>query len=207
MSRSAAKTDLPSGNSVLSRSKRSTVLVKRSKRDRDRRKPERTSVRLPRRTHYWGLDLPKVNAFAEFTIFPGRDNHCLPDSMLYWHVFVFQSHKKMYEGFHKLNHSDDKSEDFGAIVMPERRFKVGCRDSEMLVHPILGFVLFSKDQLGSETTAHESVHMATHFLRRKRKSLQLSQENGEREETLAYTIGIVHVQLVQHLYEHGVYGV
>ena len=68
----------------------------------------------------------------------------------------------------------------------------------------LGHALFARTQLCVETIAHEAVHMATGYMRRKKVSMNLSNECGDREEMLAYLVGKCVRQIVAELYRSGV---
>lgn len=72
--------------------------------------------------------------------------------------------------------------------------------------PLLGYALFRLGRIDAEVVGHESVHMATEFLRRTRRSVRLNDEIGYREECLAYATGICVAQLANYLHSHDLWG-
>jgi len=110
----------------------------------------------------------------------------------------------MKKVFHKLDITEDKDDDFGAIVMPQETHR--CIDGKWKRTPFLGYVLFTKSQRDSDTVMHECVHMAVAYLRRtKRKSLALAWDRDDREEDLCYTAGTCADQVIRQFYRNGVY--
>ncbi len=115
--------------------------------------------------------------------------------------------KKAFHEINKIRGDDDKDDQFEAIVMSMERqvyMKVNGR-SRWISDGCLGFVLFAQSQLGGETIAHESVHMATNFwLRAKPEYTDLRDKNGEKndDEPLAYATGQCTRQIVKALYRH-----
>lgn len=114
----------------------------------------------------------------------------------------------MRKCFHKLKepHDPEDAEDdrFGAIVMPQKT--ILYTKGEEIALPTLGYVLFSKTQIGCETISHEAVHMATNYFRHIGMWMELDAEGcDDNEETLAYAVGNCANQVVRGLYKHKIY--
>lgn len=137
-----------------------------------------------------------MKPLASFKIRPGKEPN-------YWQVYIFNNKADMRRMFKKLDMTDEDDR-FGAVVMPQMRIKFpkkGKGSKKGIVHPSLGYVLFSKTQLRAEEIAHEAVHMATNYLRiMNPKSLVLSDECDDNEEDLAYAVGHCANALVKGLY-------
>lgn len=141
---------------------------------------------------------PFAGEIARFKVYPnGRCAHW------FWTVIVFKHKGLMRKAFHVLNGTEDRDDRFGAIVMPQERQVL--LKGKWRRDPSLGYVLFAKTQLGTETQAHEAVHMATSYLRRIKKWPQLGLEIDDREEDLAYHIGYCAGQLHEALYKNRCY--
>lgn len=136
-----------------------------------------------------GHSLPRIpripKRFADFPVCPGLWRQ---DRSLCFRVMIFDKHEEMKAAYRKLSADCPQHEDFGAVTMPMvvQRLERG----KWTTSPILGFMLMSCEQLDNETVSHESVHMAIEYLRRTEpKALRLLKECGEREESLAYSVG------------------
>jgi hypothetical protein len=132
---------------------------------------------------------------VKFSVKPSKGNPYKPPSKFYWHVHIFGAKVSSCE--------HDKDGGYGALTVPLWREKY-LEDGSVLLAPKLGDVLFYRDCLGSECVSHESVHMATSYLRRI-GSLKLGSDIDDDEELLAYCIGICTQQIVDKCYENELY--
>lgn len=141
---------------------------------------------------------------AQFKLWPERRV-----SPLYWSVLVFDNKGSMRNAFHILNATDDHDDRFGAIVMPQERqmLQWTANGHESWVsHPSLGYVLFAKTQLDSETQSHESFHMAMGYFRRTGYFPKLDADGStDAEEDLAYVVGRCAGQLHRKFFKSGLY--
>ena len=134
---------------------------------------------------------------VEFEVYPD-----LNDS-LFWVVHVCPNRRSMLRRFHRLRGPMPyNGEKFAACVMPITRQAIGA-DGKTTTFPILGNVLFDLTHFSVEALAHESVHMATGYLRRKRRTVKLGQHADEREEQLAYPAGRCAEQIGRELKKRG----
>jgi hypothetical protein len=142
---------------------------------------------------------------AQIRVFPGRANHMATEKAMYWTVLVFRNKRDMRIAFHELNHTEDKDDRFGAVVMPQETEKYV--DGKWQSLPSLGYVLFSKTQLSSDEIAHEALHMAAGYLRRTNpEALSLGADGtSDNEECLAYAAGRCARQFVIGLYRQKVW--
>jgi hypothetical protein len=145
-----------------------------------------------------------IGKLAQFKLWPERklSNH-------YWSVLVFNNKGNMRRAFHVLNATDDKDDRFGAVVMPQERMMLQWTANgheSWVSHPSLGYVLFAKTQLGSETQSHEAFHMAMGYFRRIECFPKLDPDgcNGD-EEDLAYIVGKCAAQLHRKFFKLGLY--
>jgi len=129
------------------------------------------------------MDVVLPGEIARFKVWPAGKHR----SPCYWMVRVFKTRGHMRRAFHKLDISHDKDDRFAAIVMPQERQKL-VRGRWRSASPNLGYVLFARTYVCAEVLCHESVHMATNYLRRIGK-LRLHQKHDKGEETLAYHTG------------------
>lgn len=143
-----------------------------------------------------------------FKVHPGAETFP-KHSHLYWDIMVAATNssfaRKLKEFTLEPGDSpitEDKHTKTRAIVSPFTVYKYSkyilCKHCE----PILGEVLFSGPHVNAEIVAHESVHMATCFLRRIRKSLKLRSQIDFREECLAYIVGECVSQIANYLHQH-----
>jgi hypothetical protein len=141
---------------------------------------------------------------SQFKLWPERS---LTD--LYWSVLVFNNKGSMRRAFHELNATDDHDDRFGAIVMPQERMMLQWTANEhesWVSHPSLGYVLFAKTQINSETQSHESFHMAMGYFRRTGYFPKLDPHGcNDAEEDLAYIAGRCAGQLHRKLFKAGLY--
>lgn len=120
----------------------------------------------------------------QFQVFPASNDS------LYFQVFVFKTKEEMWQ-FGMKQYFKDKT-DYDAMTIPITRIKF--QGDEEIVVPEIGVVLFHENAINIEAITHESVHVATSYLRAKNQ-LKLSDEIDEGEERLAYCIGICAEQI------------
>jgi hypothetical protein len=141
---------------------------------------------------------------AQFKVWPERKL-----SNNYWSVLVFNNKGNMRRAFHILNETEDKDDLFGAVVMPQERHMLQWTadgSESWVVHPALGYVLFAKTQLNTETQSHEAFHMATGYFRRTGYFPKLDPEDAnDAEEDLAYVVGRCAEQLHRKFFKLGLY--
>lgn len=128
-----------------------------------------------------------------FRIHPG-------DCPLYWDVRVYPTRRQMRAGYRRLDPANRPDDTFAAIVMPLVTWTTAEAKTP---EPSLGHVLFTKEKLDSEIVAHEAVHMATSYMRRRRWRLRLTSEIDDHEERLAYLIGRCAALVANELHEIG----
>ena len=136
---------------------------------------------------------------VDFTVNPGLYNPYLNSKRHYYKVHIYNTKKAMWLSAAKLSSFEkDSNGGFGALTIPSYRQR---RDGNVIITaPKIGDVLFYRGLLGSGVIAHESVHMATSFLRIF-NSLKLGDKIDDREENLAYCIGSCTRQIVDKLYK------
>jgi len=137
---------------------------------------------------------------VKFKVYPGRRNLIQTSRRAYWNVYVYDSADGMFEHAERHQSTGDKSRGYHAITLPI--IKCRKRDRHWALMPHLGDVVFHKGRVGSTPISHESVHMATHFLRLL-NLLKLGDEIDESEELLAYAVSSCVVQLVNGFYAEG----
>lgn len=137
-----------------------------------------------------------------FQVHPGKYNHMAHEEMCYWEVRVFSTLFNMYRGYRRLKrwtrHKEDT--DFHAIVMPQSFYEI-CPGKKDKLSPLLGHVLFFKGHLTGNIVAHEAVHMGMEYLRRQRFTTKFSGHVDDKEERLAYTVGICTQTITNALYD------
>lgn len=160
----------------------------------------------------------RVQKYTPFNLYPAKGHSFLPHHELYFQIQVYETKDKMLDGYSELRPEWNREElKFDACVVPIERRKISTDGSEEL-NPEIGCVFFHRQRVGSEITAHESVHIATSFLRVTRQSEniylatpyeELSREGYRKkmlnEEYLAYLIGNANRQLVSAFYDLGIY--
>lgn len=131
-----------------------------------------------------------------FKVHPNNDE-------LYWLVSFCQDRRSMMAKYKRLDVTNNREYGFCAIVMP---YTVESEeDGRWVREPVLGYVLFDLSKINGEIVAHEAVHMATAYMRRKRLSLKLNSQINDREERLAYTVGDCAAKVCNKLYEVGIW--
>lgn len=133
---------------------------------------------------------------------------------LFWRVEIHRDKAAMRKAYrdylcrgHRCRGNDDR---FGAIVMPCAHLKK-ARNGRWVADQRLGKVLFARTQIRQEEITHESVHMATGFIRRTRGTaekpgpIDLGSGSGPREEDVAYAAGNSARQIVNAGYRAGLW--
>jgi len=131
----------------------------------------------------------------KFKVFPGLDNWMAKESELYWEVRVYHTRNNMQRFWGKKGAS--------AVVIP--RTHTWLWEGKEVVLPKLGLVLFNRDELFGEIVVHEAVHMATWYLRRTRRSVNLGTDCDDREERLAYATGVCADQINRNFHRLGLW--
>lgn len=141
----------------------------------------------------------------KFKVYPGREVFHEHEH-LYWDIEIIETYgwfiRKMNRFIINPAHSPLEKED-------DEVFKTRAFVNPFIIwsakkgnFPVLGIAFFCGQHINAEIVTHESVHMATSFLRRIRKSLKLTSEIDFREECLAYAVGQCTKQIAQYLYDH-----
>lgn len=138
----------------------------------------------------------------KFKVKPGLFNPFNLSRKHYFSVHVFASQAEMYRKYDQLSIFGPRSDpDYSAITMPLVRRKFDAKGNSKLM-PKIGNALFWQGSLGTTAITHESVHIATTYLR-VLNELRLDPGNiDDEEEKLAYSVGSVARQIVAQLYEH-----
>lgn len=136
---------------------------------------------------------------SRFKVYPAGADCSAAMQVMHFEIEVFKTRGWMYGRHLRLGGIDDHN--FAAIVMPRTIWDSQTNSAR----PLLGYVLFNEQSLYTEIIAHEAVHMGTTFLRRIRRSLQLTKDIDGREENLAYAIGRCVAQLSNRLHEQGIW--
>lgn len=145
--------------------------------------------------------MPKViSRSSKFRINPGTYNPYKPSFKHYYHVHIFDSQENMWAYGYRRTKDEKNKFGYGALTIPLWREKFDSKSKAWIVAPKIGDVLFHKECLGMTVITHESVHLATSFLR-VLKILKLSEQIDESEEVLAYCIGSIARQIVEKLYQ------
>ena len=151
-------------------------------------------------------DLPPVPMFR-FEVYPGRDNWMAPDNCdRYFTICIYADLGWMRRAYRMMSpHTpEERIANCAAAVIPMRRIWVQ-RNKRDKISPNIGFVLFARRYAGMEVITHESVHMATTYVRAIRRSLNLGPDIEEREERLAYAVGNIARQIASKCHELKVY--
>ena len=140
------------------------------------------------------------NRIAKFRINPGKWNPFKPDSKHYYYVHVFSDKESMWAFGAKLSAREkDQHGGYEALTVPIWRERY-TEDEQVIKAPKIGDVLFYQGRLGSECICHESVHLATNYLRVIDR-LYLGDQIDDDEELLAYSVGSCARQIVDRLYQ------
>lgn len=110
--------------------------------------------------------------------------HFKSDVDHYWRVRVFGDHASMCSYVNwRLGICED---DYGARCLPFFRMLSTGR-----VYPKLGEIIFCRESFMPEVIAHEAVHAAAATVRviAGDEAVSLGEENGAKEECLAYVVG------------------
>lgn len=143
----------------------------------------------------------------QFKIYPAKDNLALfvkqRDLLnhFYWEVSIFAKRQQFLRKYRSITDKAARSDMryCEAIVCPRPTYAY-LNKNVCYMKPRLGYALFHRNWVDNEIIAHESVHLATHFIRIHRvSSLHLRREIYMREEVLAYTIGTCVNQFIRHL--------
>lgn len=141
-----------------------------------------------------------MTLLSVFKVYPGKNHPLIAKDRYFYNVHVFDDvESQLSKGARLLSHSDDPTAVFGAITIPRWRMRQN-ETGEWYYVPNIGDVLFCTHQLGTETICHESVHIATDYLRLLGK-LQLTDCIDMGEEILAYAVGQTMSQIVASLYK------
>ena len=134
---------------------------------------------------------------AKFHINPGKWNPFKPDMRHYYNVHVFADREAMWRFGARV--STCKETGYAALTIPLWGERVAS-DGQIIKAPKIGDVLFYRGCLGSECITHESVHLATSYLRVIDR-LKLNDQIDNDEELLAYCVGSCTRQIVDRLYK------
>jgi hypothetical protein len=129
---------------------------------------------------------------VQFPVYPSREDN------LFWLVHICPNRRSMLRQFKRRNKRKYRGERFAACVLPLPRQKV-VLNGKRITSPLLGYVFFELGTFGPEPLAHEAVHMATGYLRRKRATLKLGRHADKREESLAYPVGYCAYQIMRQI--------
>lgn len=98
--------------------------------------------------------------------------------------------------FSRWRHGNGGSDDFGAMCIPCYKMTHTGR-----IFPKLGEIIFSEKSFMPGVIAHEALHAAAATLRALfdgAEAVALGEQNGDPEERLAYTLGSLSRQIVDH---------
>jgi hypothetical protein len=124
-------------------------------------------------------------------------------SRIWWSMLVFPDIDAMrcYAAWRTRGRCSDA---FHGIAIPFYRWSFVKREDGRII-PKLGEVLFSREHLSTPVISHEAIHVATSTLRALRVPLDLGEDIGDCEERLAYMACSITQQIVDRLWEAGIY--
>lgn len=139
-----------------------------------------------------------IGRIAKFRINPGTYNPYKPSFKHYYQIHVFDIEENMWEYGYRLTRNEERIGGYTALTIPTWRERFDSSSKLWIIAPKIGDVLFHKERLDITPITHESVHLATSFLRILSK-LRLNDQIDDDEEMLAYCVGSLASQIVDKL--------